>query len=181
MKALIMLTLSLASACAFAKCGPSRSSGELTKPAAIDVKATRGDAPAFYLSPSGKHVTLWFSPQDLVTRLRADLATKPDSDAANPSATSRLLQAIEADLPLQAPMDAREFARQGGGLYWRFEYLVADLMAEGKVSVDEDPPGDAGNPANVVMVSESKGGKEQGRWFCSARGKELFAVTYLDQ
>ena len=182
MKALIVvLTLSLVPSFAFARCGPSSSSGQVTKPKAIDVTVSRGDAPAFYLSPSGRHLTLYFTPDDLLARLQADLAARPEPTADQLAQTTRLLHAIEADLPLKEPLDARKYAQQGGGLYWRFEYLVADLMSEGKVVVDEDPPGDKANPASIVMVSESKAGKEKARYFCSDRGKELLTVLYVDQ
>lgn len=182
MKALVILiTLSVAPAYALAKCGPSRSSGQLTKPKVVDVSAARSAAPAFYLAPTGRHVTLYFSTDDLLERLNADLAARPEPTAAQLAETTRLLHAIQDDLPLKEPLDARKYAQQGGGLYWRFEYLAADLMSEGKVQVDEDPPGDEGNPTSIVMVSESKGGKERGRYFCTARGKELLTVNYFDQ
>lgn len=180
MKALIVVPLLVASAYAFAKCGPPRSSGELTRPVVISVKTSRSDAPAFYLSPSGRHVTLYFTPEDLLARLRADLSAHTEP-AAQLAVTTSLMHALEADLPLKEPLDARKYAQQGGGLYWRFEYLAADLIADGKVVVDEDPPGDADSPASIVMVSESRGGKERGRWFCTARGKELWTVEYFDR
>ena len=181
MKASIILTLSLASVGVSAKCGPARSTGELTKPSPISVLTTRSAGAAFYLAPSGLRVTLYFTPEDLLARLRADLAARPEPTAARLASTTNLLHALEADLPLTQPMDARKYAQQGGGLYWRFESLAADLMSEGKVLVDEDPPGDDGNPDSIVMVSESKGGKERGRYFCTARGKELLTVNYFDE
>ena len=180
MKALLFCLLSIAPGCALAKCGPARSTGELTRPRTIDVTPAPGAAPAFYLSPAGHRVTLYFKPEDLLATLHADLAARPEPTAAQLADTTRLLHALEDDLPLKGPLDARKYAQQGGGLYFRFEYLAADLMSEGKVFVDEDPPGGEG-PASIVMVSESKAGKERARYFCTARGRELLTVNYFDQ
>ena len=181
MKALFVCLLLIAPVCALAKCGPARSNGELTKPGTIDVKPAASAAPAFYLSPAGHRVTLYFTPEDLLARLHADLAARPEPTPAQLADTTRLLHALQEDLPLKEPLDARKYAQQGGGLYFRFEYLAADLMSEGKVVVDEDPPGGADDLTSIVMVGESKGGKERARYFCTARGKELLTVNYFDQ
>jgi hypothetical protein len=69
----------------------------------------------------------------------------------------------------------------------RMEFVIADLMKAGKVTVDEYPfrrPGDHGlnekfDPSTILMVSQMQGPDEMVRWFCTPTGKELLSVTYI--
>jgi hypothetical protein len=175
----------------FARCGPSRLRGNVTKPETIKLNgAERGvrDAPAFYLRMANPWVILLFKPEDIVEQLKKDGARYHAEDLATAAGqTQKYFDAISRDLPLKENTDLFKYVLQERGFATRQDFMVSELLKLGQVYVDEwpfqdakrDPLYDNDDPTTLTMISKGEGETEEVRYFCESGHKELFSITYI--
>jgi len=188
----LLLVLSLiAPLDTFARCGPSRLRGHVTKPVTITLKgAERGirNAPAFYLRQPNQWVMMFFKPEDIIEQLKKDGARyRAEILTMAASGAQAYLDAITRDLPLKEDTDLFKYVLHDRSFLTRQEVVIAELLKLGQVYVDHwpfqdakrDPIDDADDPTTLTMVSQGTSDEEIARYFCESGGAEVFSVTYI--
>jgi hypothetical protein len=188
---LACLGVFLFAADATAKCGPGRS--KYTKPAKPVTITLRGPdltAPAFYWRDDSRWIVMYFSPDDLVSYLEQE---EKDARANNleaaqyPTRLRELFNAIKADLPLEDRTDLFKYVLKNTDIHGVLQNVIADLIKEGKVTVDHrifrgdsNDPNALDDPTAIEMVSSlGESGEEAARYFCTVGDNPLFSIGYI--
>lgn len=174
----------------FARCGGSGLTRGVTRPKTIPIQTERSDAPVFYILYPDRWVALYFRPADVLAALDAVIAKNQEANPAPAkSGLESFRDALAADLPLKESTDLYKYTLHDLGFRQDMEFIIADLMRDGQVVVDNWPlrtAKDAENPVNdkydetaIVMVSKGRSFGEEWRAFCTSGGKDLLSVTYI--
>jgi hypothetical protein len=144
----------------------------------------------FYWHDSPRWVVLYFSPADILEhlqRLTDESRAKDLAREQQPSRWGKLLNDLKADLPLKDNVDLFKYVLKDTDHVGIVEYVLADLMKEGKVTVDNWVYRDdkrssnsvEGDPTTIQMVSAMGDSEEAGRTFCTMKGEELLFIWYI--
>jgi hypothetical protein len=173
--------MGLLAAAAPGGCGPTKEQLASLKPAilapqTINVDPSRSTAPSFYVHHNDRDVMLLFKPDDLVAQLRAILALLRQKGQSYPAQQLEgLLARIQSDLPLRGPTDLLTYRLWRLDWEWHIDSVLADLMKQGKVTVDQTPfrsPNDGGlndsrDPKTIELIVQAWDHSEIARWFCA--------------
>jgi hypothetical protein len=149
--------------------------------ATIPLRALDRNGPVYYWHDSSTYALLYFRPEDLIARLETRLAnegTSRDANVADTSLAPALLDNIKVDLPLKESTDLFRYTLIDPRFDSMVNLVVADLLEEGKVMLDQwifvDQP-----EKSIVMISRADAnGEEGGRWFCTPTDDVLFKIGY---
>lgn len=172
-----MLAMSVSNA--QAACG--QSAGQVRR-ATIALQDPDLEGPVYFWSDSSTYALLYFRPEDLVARLESLLANEQgsnrDSIFGDASLAPALLDNIKVDLPLKESTDLFRYTLIDQRFDSVVNLLIADLMKEGKVMLDQWVLVEL--PArSIVMVSRGDAdGEEGGRWFCTSTNDVLFKIGH---
>jgi hypothetical protein len=171
--------LALGASGAQAACGhTARAAAGNERRATIPLQAIDREGPVYYWHDSSTYALLYFRPEDLVARLQTRLANQQTTDAVEASLAPALLDNIKIDLPLKESTDLFRYTLIDPRFDSVVNLVVADLLQEGKVMLDQWVFVD--HPAkSIVMISRTDAnGEEGGRWFCTATDDVLFKIGY---
>jgi hypothetical protein len=174
--ALTCALLALASLTAEASCGlEGNQPNDRDQRATIALQNLDRKGPVYFWHDSSTYALLYFRPEDLVARLEALLANQQFGEN---SIGPALLDNIRVDLPLKESTDLFRYTLIDQRFDSVVNSVIADLMKEGKVMLDQwifvDDPTKA-----IVMVSRTDADGEEGtRWFCTAGDQVLFKIGH---
>lgn len=171
--------LALGSSVAQAACGhPGRESTGHERRATIPLQDLDRNGPVYYWHDSSTYALLYFRPEDLVARLQSRLETEQAANHDAASLAPALLDNIKVDLPLKESTDLFRYTLIDPRFDPVVNLVVADLLEEGKVMLDQwifvDHPA-----KSIVKISRTDADGEEGaRWFCTSADDVLFRIGY---
>jgi hypothetical protein len=141
------------------------------------------DTPAYYWRTESGYV-VFFNPADVIAKLQQSVKAA-EQEGANSARIRRssLLEAVNNDQPLSAHTDLFKYALVPTDFASELEYLTAEILATGRVSIDPwmgfhhvAAPG----LKSIRMVTEMSStiGPLQ-RWFCTPDDREILYISYV--